>query len=192
MRKFPQLANNQIKYSSIFYEGMHNDARTNLAIAQSAALEGACIANYCEVIKIIIKDKDFEGRCEVIGVKVMDKASNQVFEVLGKTILCCGGPFTDELRQLEDTANTSIINGAGGIHIVIPKYFAPENIGLVDMSTSDGRFLFFLPWQGHVLVGTTDHKQTPTMRPTPSEPVIISYSFTISLQFLNKIIINSR
>jgi hypothetical protein len=24
---------------------------------------------------------------------------------------------------------------------------------MVDMSTSDGRFLFFLPWMGHVLVG---------------------------------------
>ena len=34
-----------------------------------------------------------------------------------------------------------------GIHIVLPSYYAPEGIGLVDMSTSDGRFLFLLPWQ---------------------------------------------
>jgi glycerol-3-phosphate dehydrogenase len=39
-RKFPQLANSTIKYCPVFYEGQHDDARTNLAIAQTAAKEG--------------------------------------------------------------------------------------------------------------------------------------------------------
>jgi len=29
---------------------------------------------------------------------------------------------------------------------------------MLDINTSDGRFLFFLPWEGHTLVGTTDRK----------------------------------
>lgn len=41
---------------------------------------------------------------------------------------------------------------------MLPGYYNNANIGLVDMNTSDGRFLFFLPWQDHVLVGTTDTK----------------------------------
>ena len=59
--------------------------------------------------------------------------------------------------------------GASGVHVVLPSYYAPSGIGLVDMNTSDGRFLFFLPWEGHVLVGTTDRKAVPTMRPIPLE-----------------------
>ena len=43
-----------------------------------------------------------------------------------------------------------------GIHIVLPSYYAPEGIGLVDMSTSDGRFLFLLPWQVASLHWQTD------------------------------------
>ncbi len=35
----------------------------------------------------------------------------------------------------------------------------------------DGRFLFFLPWQDHVLVGTTDKPCKPNMRPEPDEEV---------------------
>ena len=31
-------------------------------------------------------------------------------------------------------------------------------MGLLDYNTSDGRFLFMLPWEGHTLVGTTDTK----------------------------------
>ena len=45
---------------------------------------------------------------------------------------------------------------------------------MVDMSTSDGRFLFVLPWLGHVLVGTTDSKDpTPSMTPVPEEEEIL-------------------
>lgn len=47
-RKFPQLANGEIKYCSVFYEGTHDDSRTNVAVAQTAAIEGASIVNYCE------------------------------------------------------------------------------------------------------------------------------------------------
>ena len=35
-----------LKYCAVFYEGQHNDARTNLAIAMTAAEKGADIANY--------------------------------------------------------------------------------------------------------------------------------------------------
>lgn len=34
---------------SVFYEGEHNDARTNLCIAFTAAMHGAAIANYAKV-----------------------------------------------------------------------------------------------------------------------------------------------
>lgn len=169
-RKFPQLANNQVKYCSVFYEGMHDDARTNLAIAQTAAKEGAAIANYCEVVRFLKDDVTQPNR--VTGAILRDVRTNETFPVHAKSILLCGGPFTDDLRRLEDAQAKTAVTGASGIHIVLPSYFAPSGIGLVDMNTSDGRFLFFLPWNDHVLVGTTDHKCQPTMRPVPDETEI--------------------
>lgn len=189
-RKFPQLRNNEIKYCPVFYEGIHDDARTNLAVAQTAAVEGAHIVNYCEAIALIhetqddtqsnnsINDEEAElttttttSKGKVIGAKVRDVVTGRTFDVYAKSILLCGGPFTDELRHMEDANCKDAVNGASGIHIVLPAYYAPESIGLVDMNTSDGRFMFFLPWKGHVIVGTTDHKCKPTMRPIPEESV---------------------
>ena len=46
---------------------------------------------------------------------------------------------------------------------------SPAGIGLLDINTSDGRFLFFLPWQGHTLVGTTDRKERAVSDPGPPE-----------------------
>lgn len=119
-RKFPQLANSDIKYCPIFYEGQHDDARTNLAIAQTAAKEGASIANYCEVTQLLRQEdmdakKHVDGTIKktgkVVGAKIKDVLSGKSFNVKAKTILFCGGPFTDELRKLEDPESPDIVNG---------------------------------------------------------------------------------
>ena len=85
----------------------------------------------------------------------MDRLSNERFQIKCRSVLISGGPFTDELRHLEDPDNPvkRAVLGASGIHIVLPSYYAPPGIGLVDMNTSDGRFLFVLPWENHVLIG---------------------------------------
>ena len=44
---FPQLSD--VLYSAVYCEAMHNDARTGTAIALTAALKGATIANHVEV-----------------------------------------------------------------------------------------------------------------------------------------------
>ena len=167
-RKFPHLDTSRLKYCSVFYEGMHDDARTNLAIAQTASLYGADIANYLEVTSLLRKDE--QG--EVSGVMVKDALSQEEFPINGKSVLFCGGPFTDELRALEDENKKKVVKGASGVHIVLPGYYAPSGMGMVDMNTSDGRFLFFLPWHDHVVVGTTDRPAEASMRPEPTETEI--------------------
>lgn len=43
------------------------------------------------------------------------------------------------------------------IQLILPSYFAPPDLGLLIPRTKDGRVLFLLPWEGHVIAGTTDH-----------------------------------
>lgn len=184
LRKFPQLETQNLKYCSVFYEGMHDDARTNLAIAQTAALQGADIVNYCEVLSFLTdtnnentknenpKNEKNENKHRLVGAVLRDTLTQETFSVRAKSVLVCGGPFTDAIRQLEDVRAPEAVTGASGVHIVLPPYFAPRSLGLVDMNTSDGRFLFMLPWQHHVLVGTTDRKVRPSDRPRPVESEI--------------------
>ena len=209
LRKFPQL-HDGVKYCVVFYEGQHNDSRTNVALALTAADHGAAVANHAEVVGMMREFEDGGGRGSgrVVGVRVRDRlapsgaistsgeedaAVGTTVDVRGKVIMFCGGPFTDELRDIEhesggggsegndggqpEAASLSMeridraVKGASGIHVVLPGYFAPSGIGMVDMATSDGRFLFFLPWLGHTVVGTTDTPVvgTPSMTPEPSE-----------------------
>jgi len=168
--KFPQLSRESsgIKFVQVFYEAMHDDARTNLAIALTAASKGAAIANYCEAAGFLSED----GR--VVGANVVDRVAGDAFEVRAKAVVFCGGPFTDALRNLEaaavsDDPPAPAVRGASGTHVVLPGYYCPRDMGLLDYNTSDGRFLFFLPWLGHALVGTTDSPGAAEARPTPPE-----------------------
>mmetsp|Transcript_90073 Transcript_90073/g.197264 ORF Transcript_90073/g.197264 Transcript_90073/m.197264 type:complete len:794 (-) Transcript_90073:148-2529(-) len=159
--EFPQMDADRMKYVVVFYEGAHNDARTNLSIAMTAAQHGACVSNYAQVEGIVFDDKG-----KAVGAKIRDRAVDkaETFEVRAKKIIYAGGPFTDGLRQLSEGETVKpVVNGSGGTHIVLPPYYCPRHLGMVDMSTSRGSFLFFLPWEGYTLVGTTDVKTKPDL-----------------------------
>ena len=42
-------------------------------------------------------------------------------------------------------------------------------MGLLDPATSDGRVIFFLPWEGKTIAGTTDAPCDVTFSPAPRE-----------------------
>mmetsp|Transcript_17984 Transcript_17984/g.26068 ORF Transcript_17984/g.26068 Transcript_17984/m.26068 type:complete len:744 (+) Transcript_17984:95-2326(+) len=167
-RKFPQL-DEDVKYVQVFYEGQHNDARTCTCIALTAAEEGATVANYTEMTGII-REKGDKG--PAVGITCRNNLTGEEFEVRSKAIIFAGGPFTDSLRKLEDPDCKNAVKGAAGTHVVLPGYYCADGIGLLDINTSDGRFLFFLPWQGSTLVGTTDRKEDAVSSPGPPEDEI--------------------
>ncbi len=53
--------------------------------------------------------------------------------------------------------------------ILLLLLHSPEEMGLLDPSTSDGRVIFFLPWQKLTIAGTTDSPCQVTHNPSPTE-----------------------
>ena len=45
-------------------------------------------------------------------------------------------------------------------------------MGLLDPATSDGRVIFFLPWESKTIAGTTDSPCNVTFHPHPKEAEI--------------------
>uniref|UniRef100_A0A8K9VD72 Glycerol-3-phosphate dehydrogenase, mitochondrial n=1 Tax=Oncorhynchus mykiss TaxID=8022 RepID=A0A8K9VD72_ONCMY len=91
------------------------------------------------------------------------------FDVRAKCVINATGPFTDSLRKMDDGKNTNICQPSAGVHIVIPGYYSPDNMGLLDPATSDGRVIFFLPWEKMTIAGTTDTPTDITAHPIPRE-----------------------
>ncbi|KAK4705827.1 glycerol-3-phosphate dehydrogenase, partial [Phenoliferia sp. Uapishka_3] len=139
----------------------------NIALIMTAVQHGATVVNHVEVTELI---KDHDGR--VRGTKMRDVLTGDEWSVKAKGVINATGPFTDGLRKLDEPQSSDIVSPSSGVHITLPNYYAPKNMGLIDPSTSDGRVIFFLPWQGHTIAGTTDAAASVTQNPIPQEEEI--------------------
>jgi glycerol-3-phosphate dehydrogenase len=72
------------------------------------------------------------------------------------------GVFVDELRRQDRSDAVALVKPSQGVHLVLEREFLPGDTALLIPRTTDGRVLFALPWNGRVIVGTTDTPVTET------------------------------
>ncbi|XP_014847065.1 PREDICTED: glycerol-3-phosphate dehydrogenase, mitochondrial [Poecilia mexicana] len=166
---FPMLNKDKLVGAIVYYDGQHNDARMNLAIALTAARHGAAIANYTEVVHLLKTKNQKTGREQLCGAHCRDVLTGKEFDVRAKCVINATGPFTDSLRQMDKQETAKICQPSAGVHIVMPGYYSPDSMGLLDPATSDGRVIFFLPWEKMTIAGTTDTPTDVTAHPIPRE-----------------------
>ena len=167
LEMFPMLNKQKLRGAIIYYDGQHNDARMNVAVAMTAAQKGATVANHVSVVSL---EKDGSGK--VSGARVYDRFSQKEWVIRAKVVINATGPFTDSIRVMSEPSATPICQPSAGVHVVLPSYYSPKHMGLLDPNTSDGRVVFFLPWEGKTIAGTTDSPIELTHTPQPSESSI--------------------
>lgn len=139
------------------------------------AIHAGCIArNYCKVIGLTKRD----GR--VTSAVVRDEFTRGEEQVEADWILNATGPWVDHVCQAgEVTTANPMIGGVRGSHIVLPKFEGAPEAGLYGEAV-DGRPMFILPWNGQILVGTTevaDSGDPERVRPSDEEIRYLLESF---------------
>ncbi|XP_070186572.1 glycerol-3-phosphate dehydrogenase, mitochondrial-like isoform X3 [Littorina saxatilis] len=168
---FPMLKKDKLVGALVYYDGQHDDARMNVSLAITAVRYGASVANYTEVVSLL-KTTDDDGKERVTGAHVKDRLSGREWDIKAKCVINATGPYTDRIRTLGKENIKKICQPSSGVHVVLPDYYSPESMGLLDPSTSDGRVIFFLPWQKVTVAGTTDRPCDVSDYPQPSEDEI--------------------
>ncbi|KAF7595731.1 mitochondrial glycerol-3-phosphate dehydrogenase [Aspergillus hancockii] len=167
---FPMLRKDNIFGAMVYYDGAHNDSRMNVSLAMTAALYGSTVVNHMQVTSLT---KDASGKLNGACVKDVIPGKNgqeaEEFTIRARGIINATGPFTDSIRKMDEPDVKEIVAPSSGVHVILPGYYSPSNMGLIDPSTSDGRVIFFLPWQGNTIAGTTDQPTEITTQPEPSE-----------------------
>lgn len=131
-----------------------------------AAAAGAVVRNHSRVLSIDV----VHGRA--MGVLVQDVLSGKEERVRAGWIINASGPWADRVCQRSGIKTTDpMIGGVRGSHIVLPCFQgAPE--AAVFTEAVDGRPIFLIPWNGQLLVGTTEVPDTDDpgkSRPAPAE-----------------------
>ena len=157
----PNVLTSGLVGSVKYWDGQFDDARLALAIARTAAQQGAVVLNYCEIQEI----EHINGK--VSGVRVLDTESGDSWSVNAACVVNATGVWVDGLRAMDDqTAGRSpqkMVAPSQGVHIVVDRAFMRSEHALIVPKTTDGRVLFAVPWLGKVILGTTDTPRTETL-----------------------------
>ncbi|WVQ85348.1 hypothetical protein IAT38_007513 [Cryptococcus sp. DSM 104549] len=173
LEAFPMLKGDGLVGGVVYYDGQHNDSRMNISLVMTAVQHGAVMANQIEVTQLHKKpDPTRGGEERICAATVKDRMTGEEWKIRCRGVINATGPFSDGLRKLDEPTTQEIVAPSAGVHITLPNYYGPKTMGLLDPATSDGRVIFFLPWQGNVIAGTTDSPTNVSQNPIPEEKEI--------------------
>lgn len=150
IQKLPTIEQGGLRGGVIYYDGQFDDSRLAINLAQTATDHGAHTINYSKVTGLL------KSNNMVDGVTIKDQLSGEEFEVNGRVVINATGVFTDNVLKMDNPDAKNIIAPSQGVHIVIDKKFSPGDSAIMVPHTDDGRVLFAVPWNGKIVLGTTD------------------------------------
>ena len=147
-----------------YWDGQFDDARLALALARTAAAKGAVLVNYFRVTGLIKQ----HGTGRIGGVICQDAETGLEHRVKARCVVNATGVWVDQIEAMSQKNTEALaerlmehkaphaVRPSQGAHLVVDASFWPGPSALLVPHTQDGRVLFAVPWQGSVLLGTTD------------------------------------
>jgi glycerol-3-phosphate dehydrogenase len=154
LRLVPQLETERLHSSALYADAWTNDGRLTIANVRAAAERGAVVLNYAEVIAVRPDGADVSVDGELVRVHA-------------RLVVNATGPWLDHLRRLEDERALPSVRLSKGVHVIVD---GGEDWGAaVTIPHDKVRVSFAIPWEGKLLLGTTD-----TLHDGPPEDVRVT------------------
>ncbi|WP_299726017.1 glycerol-3-phosphate dehydrogenase/oxidase [uncultured Endozoicomonas sp.] len=131
-----------------FADAVTDDSRLVMRVLREAQKDGAAIFNYVGVKQLLKKDGN------VSGVVIEDRITGKCCELKAAVVINATGVWADELRS--EMVDEKKIRPARGSHIIVPFWRLPVSQSLTTHHPEDGRPIFIYPWEGRIVIGTTD------------------------------------
>lgn len=145
----PALSKEKIVDGLRFHDCITDDARLVMEVVKSACREGATAINYMEVTGF----RTDAGK--LVAIKCHDCYAGGDIEIRARAFVNAAGIWSDKLMQMLDPSWQPRCSPAKGTHIMVPQSAFETNTALF-LPTNDGRYVFVVPWQRAVMIGTTD------------------------------------
>jgi glycerol-3-phosphate dehydrogenase len=159
--RLPEIGVDDLVGAWGYLDARTDDARLVLRALQEARAHGAATLNYCRVEGFLR-----EGGGAVYGAELHDLVGGSVLPVRAKCIVSAAGVWSDGLRRL--VGGNAKIRPLRGSHLLFPAEKLPAEEALAFTHPDDGRAVFIIPWEGAVIVGTTDLDHREDLGAEPS------------------------
>ena len=134
----PPLRTDGLRVAGIYRDAQTNDARLVLANVRAAAAAGAFVAN----------------RCEAVGIERGAVHTSTGLHLPTRCVVNATGAAVDAVRRLESPRAGTSVMLSKGVHLVLDLPAGWDAALAVPVDRA--RIAFALPWEGMLLLGTTD------------------------------------
>ena len=148
----PLLRTDGLAGAGLYGDAQTNDARLCLANVRAAADAGAAVANRVEVAAI----ERAGGR---LVVTAQDLCTGAWLEIPTRAVVNASGAAVDAVRRLEDERAGTSVTLSKGAHLVLER--PGDWAAALTIPVDRERVSFAIPWEGLLLLGTTDSAFEP-------------------------------
>lgn len=150
LARFPDLRPDALIGALQYYDAQMDDARLAVAIARTAAREGAHVAPHTSLVGRLSDEPQGVHR-----VVVRDELSGDEYVVSARTVALCVGVWAPEVSSVFTESDNAVgIIRSKGVHLRLPRSAIDGSTALIVPTGKS--VLFVLPSPTHWLVGTTD------------------------------------
>ncbi len=145
----PLVKKDELRGGGYYVEYKTDDARLTIEVLKKAVENGVKAVNYTKAVEFIYEDG------KVVGVVAENQISKEKHKIYAKKIINAGGPWVDDVRELDGSKKGKTLHLTKGVHLVFDESVFPLKQA-VYFDTPDGRMVFAIPRDGKTYVGTTD------------------------------------
>jgi glycerol-3-phosphate dehydrogenase len=127
------------------------DFRLVIDTLKSAEEHGADLLNYFELC-----GAPAAGAAGHFESSVRDVLTGTSHRVRSRAVINAAGPWADDVQARLGVGERFGLKLAIGVHLVVARERLPVNNTVALEIPADGRMIYAIPWDRHVLVGTTD------------------------------------
>ena len=147
-RRVPPLITEGLRGAVLYHDHQTHDGRLAISALRAAADAGAVVLTHAEVVALRIAGGT------VAGAEVEDRLGGRRIGVRARAVVNAAGPWVDAVRRLEDPAAGTSVTLSKGAHLVLAG--GTDWRAAVTTPLPAGRVSFAIPWEGMLLLGTTD------------------------------------
>jgi glycerol-3-phosphate dehydrogenase len=150
LRRMPGLQSADLVGGASYYDAqVRFPERLVVENVRDAVANGALLKTYTSATRIRVD----AGRVSGVDWRTAQGASGAASAPL---VVNAAGPWVDDV--LGPIKHTRLIGGTKGSHLIAAPFADAPRAGVYVEAGSDARPLFILPWNGLLLVGTTDER----------------------------------
>jgi glycerol-3-phosphate dehydrogenase len=149
----PGLETEGLRGAAVFYDAQVEYAeRLAVENALDARAHGATVLTYARVERLLV-----EGGA-ARGVVFTDLLGGATHDARAPFILNAAGPWVDGVLEGSGAEGEKLIGGTKGSHVVVRAFEGAPRAAVYTEALEDGRPFFVVPWDGKLLIGTTDER----------------------------------